>query len=380
MATTVSIRPSAATLDRRRRLGADVVRIGTEAGLAAVGIGGAGVFEATRATLHARRRAGLHGGMQFTYRNPDRSTDPSRIVEGARSLVVGAWGYRRLVPDGYPGPGGPGTRPAGVVARYARRDHYASLRAALGQVARRLQADGWQARVVVDENALVDRAAAQRAGLGWYGRNSLLLLPGRGSWFVLGSVVTDAPLERTPPSGYSSPAEGCGSCHRCVAACPTGALMGDGVLDARRCLAWLLQAPGPFPVEHRAALGGRIYGCDACQEVCPVNRAADRRRPPAAAEADTVAVVDLLALLGATDEELLVVNGRWYLAERDPRYLRRNALVALGNVGDGRDRATAATVARWAGSDDALLAEHARWASARLGLDRAGPDAAEAVP
>jgi epoxyqueuosine reductase len=318
--------------------------------------------------------------MQFTYRNPDRSTDPSRIVDGARSLVVGAWDYRRPVPDGRPGTSGPGTRPAGVVARYARRDHYASLRAALGQVARRLQADGWRAHVVVDENALVDRAAAQRAGLGWYGRNSLLLLPGRGSWFVLGSVVTDAPLERTPPAGHSSPAEGCGSCRRCMAACPTGALVDDGVLDARRCLAWLLQAPGPFPVEYRAALGGRIYGCDECQEVCPVNRVADRRRPPAGSESDTVAVVDLLSLLEATDEELLVANGRWYLAERDPRYLRRNALVALGNVGDGRDRATAATLARWAGADDALLAEHARWASARLGLDRTGPDAVEVAP
>jgi epoxyqueuosine reductase len=359
VATTVSIRPTA-TLAVRRHLSAEVLRVGADAGLAAVGIAGAGVFAGTREILHARRRAGLHGGMQFTYRNPDRSTDPAQVLEGARSLVVGAWGYRRADPAA-PRPDG---RPVGVVARYARLDHYAALRDALGRVADRLRSDGWKAQVVVDENSLVDRAAAQRAGLGWYGRNTMLLLPGLGSWFVLGSVVTDAPLVPTPAAGPSEPAEGCGSCRRCVDACPTGALGPDGVLDARRCLAWLVQASGSFPVEHRAALGGRIYGCDDCQEVCPVNRVGDRRRPPA--EAAGTATVDLVALLDATDEQLLAVNGRWYLADRDPRYLRRNALVAIGNVGDGRDPATAAAVARWADADDPLLAEHARWAVDRL--------------
>ena len=344
-----------------------MLRVATAAGLAAIGVTDARPFLDTRADLYARRRAGLHGGMQFTYRNPDRATDPGQILDGARSLVVGAWGYRRRDPDGAPVDGPTGGRPAGTVARYARRDHYASLRDALARVAARLEADGWRARVVVDENSLVDRAAAQRAGLGWFGRNTLLLLPGRGSWFVLGSVVTDAPLEPTPPVGHSAPAEGCGPCRRCVDACPTGALLDDGVLDARRCLAWLVQAPGDFPVEHRAALGGRIYGCDECQEVCPVNRAADRRQAPGPAEGDAVATVDLLELLCEDDAALLARNGRWYLAERDPRYLRRNALVALGNVGDGRDPATAAVLARWVRSDDDLLVEHARWAAQRLG-------------
>ena len=344
MATTVPIRPP--DPPAVRRLGADVVRLGADAGLAAVGIAGADVFTDTRATLHARRSAGLHGGMQFTYRNPDRSTDPARVLAGARSLVVGAWGYRRRDPVGDVPPtrssAGSAGRPVGAVARYARLDHYAALRSALGRVADRLRDDGWRAQVVVDENALVDRAAAHRAGLGWYGRNTLLLLPGLGSWFLLGSVVTDAPLVPTPAEGHAAPAEGCGPCRRCVAACPTGALVADGVLDARRCLAWLVQATGPFPVEHRAALGGRIHGC-----------------------------VDLLA---ATDEQLLATNGRWYLAGRDPRYLRRNALVALGNVGDGRDPATVAALERWIHSGDELLAEHARWAAARLG--RADPAAA----
>jgi epoxyqueuosine reductase len=363
MATREECRPAHQVDGGLRQLGAEVRRIGVDAGLAAVGIGGAEVFTETRDHLRSRRAAGLHGGMQFTYRNPERSTDPGRILDGARSLVVGAWGYRRDDTPGEP----TSVRPAGTVAGYARRDHYRSLRLALDQVADRLRADGWHAVVVLDTNALVDRAAAQRAGLGWFGRNSLLLLPGLGSWFVLGSVVTDAPLEPTLPIGPSDPGGGCGSCRRCITACPTGALVADGVVDARRCLAWLVQAPGTFPVEHRRALGSRIYGCDECQEVCPVNRLADRRHPPGVAEPDAVASVDLLDLLAASDQELLASHGRWYIARRDPRYLRRNALVALGNVGDGAGGATASTLARWVGGDDELLAEHARWAARSLG-------------
>ena len=167
---------------------------------------------------------------------------------------------------------GSGAAATGVVARYASDDHYGPLRHALGVIAERLQRDGWQARVIADDNALVDREAARRAGLGWYGKNTNLLLPGLGSWFVLGSVVTDAPL----PPAVELVADGCGACRRCLPACPTGALVAPGVLDARRCLAWLVQAPGVFPLEYRAALGDRLYGCDDCQEVCPENAAAVR--------------------------------------------------------------------------------------------------------
>ncbi len=341
-----------------------VLAIGADAGLTAVGIAGAKPFAATRSDLEDRRRQGLHGGMQFTYRNPARSTEPERILPGARSLVVGALGYLRTGPAAVRPSGGP----RGSLARYARHDHYGDLRAALGRIADHLVAEGWHARVVVDDNALVDRAAAVRAGIGWYGRNSLVLLPGLGSWFVLGSVVTDAPIEPTPATGPSAPAEGCGTCRRCVAACPTGALVADGVLDARRCLAWLVQAPGTFPVAFRGALGDRIYGCDDCQEACPVNRTGERRHPWPPPDEDTVSDIDLLGLLGASDADLLAAHGRWYIADRDPRYLRRNALVAIGNVGDGTDPATVATVMRYATGADDLLAEHARWAAARLGI------------
>ncbi len=350
--------------------------IGRDAGLCAVGIASAEVFEETRDDLRERKRQGLSGSMQFTYRNPERSTDPDRIVAGARALVVGAWSYRSEEPADADLSGCRHgevsllpTRAAGSVARYARRDHYRALRGALAPIADALRERGWKATVVCDDNALVDRAAAHRAGLGWFGKNSLLLIPGLGSWSVLGSVVTDAPLRPTSPEGPLSHGQGCGSCSRCIGSCLTGAIVAPGVIDARRCLAWLLQAPGSFPEEHRHALGGRIYGCDECQQVCPINRVADRRRPPPPPDRAGERWVDLVELLERSDDELLAVHGRWYIAGRDPRYLRRNALVALGNVGHGGDPATERVLQRWLASDDEMLVEHAGWACKRLGRD-----------
>jgi len=333
-------------------------RRGREAGLAAVGVARAAPMLETRQVLEQRKAAGLSGGMQFTYRNPARSTDPGRALPGAAALVVGAWPYGR-------GPSAPAVaagdgRALGVVARYASRDHYGSLRAALGALAELLVDAGWAARTVVDDNALVDRAAAQRAGLGWFGKNTNILLPRLGSWFLLGSVVTDAPL----PADEEVP-DGCGSCRRCLGSCPTGALVAPGVLDARRCLAWLLQATGVFPFEFREALGARIYGCDDCQEVCPANRALGQVGDGAPSGPE--GTVDLLEMLGAGDVALMQRFGRWYIPQRDPRYLRRNALVVLGNTGDGQAPEVEGTLRRFLAGADDLLRAHAIWAAARLG-------------
>ena len=342
---------SAAYVDELRELG-------LAAGLDAVGVASAEPFSVARRVLTERKAAGLHGSLHFTYGNPARATDPSRALPGAQALVVGARSYRRRARR--PRAGAPHAR----VASYAWADHYRPLRDALGQVARRLEVDGWRARVLADDNALVDREAATRAGLGWYGKNTNVLLPGRGSWFVLGSVITDAPL----PAATERMADGCGHCRRCLPACPTGALVAPGVLDARRCLAALVQAPGPFPVEHRAALGDRLYGCDDCQDVCPPNRLGDRAQsPPPAAEGDQ-AWVPVLELLSQSDAELLARFGRWYIPGREPRYLRRNALVVLGNVGDGSDPAVGAALRRAMADADPLVRAHALWAAHRLGL------------
>jgi epoxyqueuosine reductase len=334
---------------------------GRAAGLDVLGVASAEPFDEARAAIEARKRAGQHAGMQFTFRAPERSTDPRRSLPDAQALVVGARRYPSTTsrrPAESPGP-------FGRVARYAADDEYEPLRAGLRAIADRLKVDGWRTRVLCDDNALVDRAAARRAGLGWFGKNANLLLPGQGSWFVLGSVLTDAPL----PAATAEVDDGCGACRRCLDGCPTGAIVAPGVVDARRCLAWLVQAEGDFPAAHREALGDRIYGCDDCQEVCPPNRRLERDAP----DGDTIvadgAWVDLVALLTAPDHELLERHGRWYVPRRDPRYLRRNALVALGNVGDARDPTVAAVLVRYRDGGDEMLARHAAWATERLGID-----------
>jgi epoxyqueuosine reductase len=346
---------------RSGALAAELREIGLGAGLDAFGITTAEPFAAARRVLESRRAAGLDGGMQFTYRNPARSTDPESTLPGARSIVVGARGYLRTPPPEPTGAPGP-ARPAGRVAAFAWSDHYDALRHGLAPVAEALRARGYRATVLVDDNRMVDRAAAHRAGIGWYGKNTTLLLPRAGSWYVLGSVVTDAALTTDEPV-----ADHCGSCDRCRPACPTGALVEPGVLDGRRCLAWLVQAPGVFPRQYREAVGDRIYGCDDCQDVCPVNRAASRRQPPPpAGEGDTMAV-DVLALLAASDEEILARWGRWYIAQRAPRWLRRNALIVLGNTASPDDPDVAEALRAALGAGDPMVRAHAVWAAARLG-------------
>lgn len=353
-----------------------VLRAGRDAGLAEVGICGAEPFDETRRILEERRAEGLHGGMQFTYRNPSRSTDPAVTLPGAASLVVGALHYAQQPPR----------RPSGAVgrvARYATSDHYDRLRVALDAAADVLRAEGHRAVVVADQNHLVDRAVAVRAGLGWAGKSSNVLLVGRGSWFVLGSVVTDAALA---PSGEPV-ADGCGSCSRCLQGCPTRAIVAPGVVDARRCLAWHLQMEGPFPHEFRAALGDRIYGCDECQEVCPPARRDEARSTlddvrdgvepgdaaldePAATDAgEPGSWVELEWILTAGDDELMDRLGRWYVPRRDPRYLRRNALVAYGNSAEPGDASVGRLLGAFLSGADGLLAGHAAWAALRLGRD-----------
>lgn len=318
---------------RKRRENADVspeglealrdrlLVLGREAGLDAIGVTSAEPFDQARAAIEHRKENGLHDTMSFTFTKPERSTDPGTTLPGAATVIVGARSYRRQESD----------RPSvtsGRIARYSWVDHYAPLRSALRVLGVELRQLGFRARVMADDNALVDRAAAQRAGIGWFGKNANILLPGQGSWFVLGSLVTDAPL----PVTADVVADGCGSCVRCIDGCPTDAIIAPGVVDARRCLAWLVQKPGVFPLEFREKLGDRIYGCDDCQEVCPPNRTIERKEPARLAEPDAQPWSDLLRLLESTDDELFAAHGRFYLPGRDINILRRNALLALGNI------------------------------------------------
>jgi epoxyqueuosine reductase len=340
-------------------------------GITRTGVAPASVMHRARTELVRRRDAGLHDGMAFTYKNPERSTDPGRAVAGARAVVVGARPY--LLDDADHPPTGPAPHGGAVparVARYAWTDHYGPLREGLWAVARKLRADGWKAVAYADDNSMVDREIAHLAGLGWFGKNANLLLEGAGSFFVLGSVVTTAPL----PPASSTVADGCGSCRRCLDGCPTGAIVAEGVIDASRCLAWLLQKPGVFPRAYRVALGDRIYGCDECQEVCPPTVRLGQRRAAGDAPAGLPVepFVDVLDLLEADDATVLARWGRWYLADRDPRWHRRNALVVLGNAGDApvtRGARVTALLTKYLAGDDPMLRGHAVWAARRLRRD-----------
>ena len=333
-----------------------------------IGFCAADVFADVRDALHERKAAGLSADMAFTYRNPDRSTDPSRTLENARSIVVGARSYRRSAKASEAQPtcrereGEPAGAGSAAIAEYVWEPHYAELRVGLEAIASYLQDAGWKARVLIDDNALVDRAAAYRAGIGWWGKNSNILVPGFGSKFVLGSVITDAPLVHN-----EEPLEDqCGPCRRCIDACPTNAIVADGVIDANRCLAWLVQSPGSFPLEFREALGGRIYGCDDCQTSCPPNVVAERADAgPATSGMSSVEVAELLSL---DDEALMEAFGAWYIPRREPRYLRRNALVVLGNVGDPESPEVQSIVDTYLESADEIEREHAQWAAEQLGL------------
>lgn len=335
----------------------EITSIAGEHGIAHLGVAPADVLERARAAILERKAAGLHADMGFTYRNPERSTDPKRAVEHARSIIVAARPYRAADeperPDG----------PQGRIARYAWVDHYAPLRTGLRAIVARIRRADHRAVAFADDNSVVDREVAYLGGLGWFGKNANILLPGAGSFFVLGSIITTAEYPVSEPA-----ADGCGSCRRCLDGCPTGAIVAPGVVDANKCLAWLVQRPGTFPVEYREVLGDRLYGCDDCQEVCPpAVRLGDRHRIDLSQIDEPVqAWVDVLDMLDADDDRLIERYGRWYLADRNPIWWRRNALIVLGNTGAADDERTQRILARYRADDDETLREHAQWATERL--------------
>jgi epoxyqueuosine reductase len=327
----------------------DVRRLGLELGLDAVGVARAEAYTETERHIRERRARGLDAGMKFTMARPEESCHPEKLLPGARSVVSAALCYWR--PEAPPQPG------CGRLARYTWTDGYEILRERLDALGRRL---GGAYRVLVDANQHVDREAAARSGVGFYGKNTMLITRRHGSWVVLGTLVTDVDIDPSPPLGAD-----CGSCRLCIDACPTGALDEPGTLDATRCLSYWTQAPAAIPEEYRAPLEAQVYGCDICQDVCPWNRGIERRR---AGPADDGGHVDLVAWLESDGRELVAAFDRLYVPRNDPRWLRRNAAVALGNTG-GPEHVP--VLARAAAGEDELVAEHAAWAIARI-AERAG--------
>lgn len=325
----------------------ELSRLGEELGLDVVGAAPAAPYEETERHIRERRARGLFADMRFTMAQPEVSCHPETLLPDARTVVSAALCYYAESAGLEPG--------EGRLPRYTWSDAYSELREKLDALGRRL---GGAYRVLVDANQHVDREGAARAGVGFYGKNTLLITRRHGSWVVLGTLVTDVEIEATAPLDLD-----CGSCTLCIDACPTGALDEPGVLDSTRCLSYWTQAPGSIPEEFREPLEDRVYGCDICQDVCPWNRGIEKRRAGAGPPPDAEPAVSLVDWLTADGVGLRERYSRLYVPRNEPRYLRRNALVALGNTGTVEDRET---VERFAADEDPLLREHAEWALRRI--------------
>lgn len=308
--------------------------------------------------------AGYAGEMHYLARRVEERVDPRRVLEGVRSIVcVG------LVYD--PGARSPAGSGSGRVSRYAGGEDYHDV--LLGQLEglvaglEALVAAPVRARAYVDTGPVLERVLAARAGLGWIGKNACLIHPRLGSYLFLGVLLTDLDLARDLPEP-----DHCGSCRACLDACPTQAFVAPHVLDATRCIAYTtIELRGVIPEPLRAGQGAHVFGCDVCQEVCPWNQRERRRVPDdplglrARLAPHTAWVAPDLAWLLSLDEDAWrAATRRSALRRAKRRALLRNALVAAGNSGEAR---LVPLLREHAGSEDALLAEHARWALTRLG-------------
>jgi len=316
---------------------------------------------------------GMHGEMGYMAR-PDRiirRQDPGVILPGVRSVVVVGLDYATAELP----PHIAGDPSRGRISNYAWGVDYHDimtprLEALAAWLRERLGADEVSSRVYVDTGAILERDHGETAGLGFTGKNTLLIDPRRGSWFFLGTLLTTAALAHDPPPDERPSLPGCGSCTRCLTACPTAAFPQPYVLDARRCISYLsIELKGWIPRELRPLMGNWVYGCDVCQEVCPFNRFAQPTAEPTfyPVDWDTAAppLLDLLAL----DETAFANRFAGSPIKRIKRgRLVRNACVAAGNWGD-----PAAVPSLVALLEDAepLVRGHAGWALHRIGGEAA---------
>ena len=327
---------------------AELERLAQELGLDVVGAAPASAYGETERHIRERKARGLFADMRFTMARPEVSCHPEALVPDARTVVSAAHCYYAPEPPLQSG--------EGRLPRYTWYDAYAVLRERLEELGRRI---GGEHRVLVDENQHVDREGAARSGVGFYGKNTLLITRRHGSWVVLGTLVTTAEIEATPPLDAD-----CGTCTLCIDACPTDALDEPGVLDSTKCLSYWTQSATAIPDDYRPPLGAQVYGCDICQDVCPWNRGVEKRRADAEPPADSEPHVSLADWLREDDSGLTERYDRLYVPRNEARFLRRNALIALANTGRPEDLALAKPFLT---SDDELLREQAEWTVERIG-------------
>ncbi len=315
--------------------------------------------------------AGKAGSMGFLERNRQVAVDPARMLAGARTLLVACVPY-----DGEAGP----------VARYAQSlDYHTVLHGRLLALEERLDdlAPGASSLVCVDTKPLLERAAAALAGLGFLGKHGCLIVPGLGSYVLIGALMTTAALVDAPGGVAPDRLEGalwdaCGACRRCLDACPTDAFEAPGQLDPRRCIAYLtIEEREPIPEALAAKLGERIAGCDVCQEVCPYNAGDRHGRTPEVARIPappggprTFDLVEIAEIRSSPQRALV----RDTALRRIPRrHLRRNALLALGNRDGAATEEESAALRRSAEDSDPQVSAAARWAAARRGVELDAP-------
>jgi epoxyqueuosine reductase len=333
-----------------------------ELGFCAVGVTGAEPFSQAETAAAIRTQQGLMDGLPWwSEARAHASADPRRATPDARSVIALAFPCFPTPSGGGPDEGGP----RGRIASYALgRDYHEVLLERMQPLLAMLRERGHVAKTYVDHGWMLDRAAAARAGLGWLGKNTNLLIPGVGSSVLLAEIVTSAELEPDQPLKKT-----CGSCDACMRVCPTGALIEPGVLDNRRCISfWTIEHRGVIPMDMRPLIGDWIFGCDLCQEICPVNVNPRAAAPdPEALEAfgPMIDARPRLEELLALDEDGFRARFRTSAVWRTRRSgLLRNVCIALGNIAD---RTSVPALATALDDLEPLVRGHAAWALGRLG-------------
>ena len=315
--------------------------------------------------------AGRQGQMAYLERNAGKRLDPGLVLAQARSIITLAASYADDAKEGSFDSGdlqlashhSQRTAPLGVIARYARfADYHEVLKRPMKLLAdfiKELGGAGTRSLWYVDTGPLLERDLAQRAGIGFIGKHTNLISRQLGNWFFLAEILTTLPLEPDAPERNH-----CGSCARCLAACPTGAITAPFELDARRCISYLtIELKGSIPVELRPAIGKRIYGCDDCLAVCPWNRFAREGRLMRPHCREDLAQPELVELLALDEAGFKARFAGTPMLRTKRSGLLRNVCVALGNVGD---KGALPALAGATADPEPLIAEHARWAIDRI--------------
>lgn len=350
---TVLSQRSESDLAKIKRLAVERARA---AGAVAVRVASAQDDERARDSMREAFGRGDFTTWRYDESYASRASSPQSLLAGARSVISIAMPYATAAPKQKHG--------HGRVSNYAwSADYHRRMQTLLREIAAAidLEAGGAVTAVACDTKPLAERAFAARSGLGWVGKHTNLIVPGAGSFVFLGEIVTtlelpaDAPLQKT-----------CGSCTRCVVACPTAALRGDYTIDATRCISDLTQRTDAIPAAMRPLIGTWVWGCDLCQLACPPTRMAGRTAGEESAPLSTdVATPELERLLTLKSSEFKRTYARTALGWRGAAILRRNAAVALGNA---LDRASVPALARALENDPhPLVRGHAAWALGRIG-------------